>query len=173
METRACNTFGPEYELVQNSQDIEATMDRVGLDYDPYKHGLLFVREDDAEILEVWATNHTVAWNWATFVKIYDEGRFADVELKEHYIVLVGMPGYMPDALYPAETKKQAIDIAKDEKSAFLDMGDLRVAGNIRKDLQYDVIRKGIYGDSVWVQITITTELYTDYEWQLLLDSDI
>lgn len=84
------------------------------------------------------------------------------------YIVSTGLHGYLPNNVGVAKKKADALAIAMDEKKAFLDWGfdsdpDIRVEGNIRRDMRYEVLRHGFDGGWVpWQYISI--ECYSDSE---------
>lgn len=90
-------------------------------------------------------------------------------KVANHYHVLVGLPGYMPNSNYPCETLKEAGDMALYEANEFREtgyrrFGDLadsqgKVVGN--KHDGYVVLRPTLWSESdckwdVWQTITIS-----------------
>lgn len=88
--------------------------------------------------------------------KRFTKGR----KLANHYHVLVGFPGYVPNSNYPCETLKEAGDVAYATADTFRDDGH-KVVGNKRNG--YEVLRprtRGLLvshtiGWNVWQTITI------------------
>lgn len=73
---------------------------------------------------------------------------------KRHYHVLIGLPGYMPDANFLCDTKGQAQDLALFEARAFREAG-YKVTGN--KGHGYDVLHgeEACFPNTTWQTIDV------------------
>ena len=67
MQTRLVKTFDadPAYTFVQDSQDVETTLERIGVKDDTYAS--LFVKRDAGDdLVEVWGLEASTPWIYKT-----------------------------------------------------------------------------------------------------------
>jgi hypothetical protein len=73
METKTLEreTFGDEFALVTDSQEIEAVLSALPTHGDVADWGCLFVKATDGDYAEVWAMESAVPWLGGTLYRLY------------------------------------------------------------------------------------------------------
>lgn len=61
--TRLVKHFGDDYILVQDSQEIKAILDYIGVKKISPRPRSLFVKIDNGDYVEVWGLNHYIPWS--------------------------------------------------------------------------------------------------------------
>ena len=69
-ESRYCHTFGPEYHLVTDSQEIQHVMTNYAKSDYFGSCGSLFVKVGDGEYLELWGSESSIAYNHILYYRI-------------------------------------------------------------------------------------------------------
>ena len=61
--TKLVKHFGDDYILVQDSQEVKAILDYIGVKKISPRPCTLFVKIDNGDYVEVWGLNHFIPWN--------------------------------------------------------------------------------------------------------------
>ena len=69
-ESRYCPTFGPEYHLVTDSQEVAHIMRWYVKSEDFDDYASLFVKVGDGEYLELWGSESSIAYNHILYYRI-------------------------------------------------------------------------------------------------------